>query len=275
MLGSITNIQRFSIHDGPGIRTTIFFQSCPLSCLWCQNPEAMDECKKVLFFHNKCISCKTCIQACPEKCFSYNKKIIFDSNNCTRCGLCIENCHVDALKWSSNKMDIGEVLKEIIKDKVYYEASGGGITFSGGEPLNQFDFCLRLANKLKEKNIHIAIDTSGYVESKKLEKINPFVDLYLYDIKFIEGELHKKYTGESNELILTNFKNLCKANKEIIVRVPLVPDITDTKKNLNEINDFVKKCRKDVKIQHIPFNNLFSQKFEMIGRKSEILGHIT
>ena len=166
MLGKITNIQRFSIHDGPGIRTTIFFQGCPLSCIWCQNPEAVSLSKIVLYNSDKCVLCEKCIEVCPNKCFKIeNKKINFNSKKCNLCRKCVENCSFNAIEWSSKKMTIEKVYNEIIKDEIYYRVSSGGVTFSGGEPLSQIDFCIELAKKLKKKDIHISIDTSRYIKT--------------------------------------------------------------------------------------------------------------
>ena len=271
MNGLITNIQRFSVHDGPGIRTTVFLKGCPLSCIWCQNPETISSYPEILFFQNRCIKCKKCIEVCPDNCFSWgNERITFSSdrrNQCGECGVCIDNCPTGALTWSSSYRSADYILEEVMKDKLYYDISGGGITFSGGEPLHQTDFLHDLVSKSKTLDLHVAVDTSGHVTTEELTKVIPFVDLFLYDIKFIDNGLHKKYTGHSNELILRNFKKLFTERKEIVVRVPLIPGITDTKKNLKEITGFVKSCAEHMKINHIPFNNLINQKYNMLGKK--------
>ena len=267
MSGLITNIQRFSVHDGPGIRTTVFLKGCPLSCIWCQNPETISSYPEILYFHNHCIECKNCIEVCPNQCFSWEDKIRFRCDNCDQCGLCLDNCPVGALKWSSNKTSSDEISEEVMKDKVYYDVSGGGITLSGGEPLHQIDFCHDLLSKSKALGLHIAFDTSGYITSEALLKIIPFVDLFLYDIKFFDNDLHKKYTGKSNDIILANFQKLYEAEKRIVVRVPLIPGITDQKKNLLQIKNFVEDCSDQVEINYIPFNNLIKQKYNMLGKK--------
>ena len=268
MDGLITNIQRFSVHDGPGIRTTVFLKGCPLSCIWCQNPETISCYPEILFFQNHCIKCKKCIEVCPDNCFSWgNERNTFSSDHCNQCGACTDSCPAGALTWSSSYRSADDILEEVMKDKLYYDISGGGITFSGGEPLHQTDFLHDLVSKSKTLDLHVAVDTSGYVATEKLTKVIPFVDLFLYDIKFIDNGLHRKYTGHSNELILGNFKKLFAARKKIVVRVPLIPGIADTKKNLSEITDFVKSCSEGIEINYIPFNNLIRQKYNMLGKK--------
>jgi len=267
MDGLITNIQRFSVHDGLGIRTTVFFKRCPLSCIWCQNPETITNYPEILFSQNRCIKCKKCIEVCPNNCFSWDEGIIFGSDHCNQCGVCSDNCLTSALTWSSSYKSADDILEEVMKDKLYYDISGGGITFSGGEPLYQTDFLHDLVSKSKTLDLHVAVDTSGYVATEELTKVIPFVDLFLYDIKFIDNGLHRKYTGHPNELILRNFKKLFAARKEIVVRVPLITGITDTKKNLKEIIGFVKSCAEHIEINYIPFNSLIKQKYNMLGKK--------
>ncbi len=268
MHGVITKIQRFSLHDGPGIRTTVFLKGCPLSCIWCQNPETITDYSEVLFFSGHCIGCRKCIEICPKQCFSFENKTKFKADNCNQCGLCIDNCPAGALKWSSGKELLDDILKEVMKDKIYYDFSGGGITLSGGEPLHQTDFCYNLALKSKDLGLHVVVDTSGYVDSEALMRIASLVDLFLYDIKFINNELHERYTGKSNDLILENFRKLCKAKKQILARVPLIPEITDQEDNLLQISNFVKDCGEHIKIDYIPFNTLSAEKYDMVGKES-------
>jgi len=266
MNGLITNIQRFSVHDGPGIRTTVFFKGCPLSCLWCQNPEAMSSRPEVIFHSEQCIACKTCLRICPKKCMAWEGIISFKSDNCDQCGICINNCPVNALRWSSEEISAREVLNEVMKDRVYYDISGGGITLSGGEPLQQSDFCHDLLKKSKKEKLHTALDTSGYAPFKTFELIMPLVDLFLFDIKLIDPQLHERYTGLSNVPILDNLFRLCQEGKKIIVRIPLIPGFTDSKKNLSGIESFVKQCSTGIKIERIPYNPLMKNKYHLLGR---------
>ncbi len=267
MYGLITKIQRFSVHDGPGIRTTVFFKGCPLSCTWCQNPENITSHPEILYFHTNCIECKTCIEVCPNHCFSWEERIKFKSDNCNQCGVCLEDCPVSALKWSSKKISSRKILEEVMRDKAFYDISGGGITLSGGEPLHQIEFCQDIVSRSKALGLHITLDTSGYVANEKLKKIIPFIDLFLYDIKFIDDDLHEKYTGKSNGIILENFQKLCEAKKCIVVRVPLIPRITDSEKNLLQIKNFVQNCKRQIEIDYIPFNSLMAQKYHLLGKE--------
>lgn len=270
MEGLIANIQRFSIHDGPGIRTTVFFSGCPLSCFWCQNPETLKSYPEVLFLSDNCIDCKKCIEVCPNHCFSWKGTIEFSSDNCNQSGICIDNCPVSALKWSSHKYSSGDILNEVMKDKVYFDLSGGGVTLSGGEPLQQIDFCYELVSKAKALGLHVAVDTCGYVPTEVLIRMMPLIDLFLYDIKSIDDNLHKKYTGKSNAIILANFKFLCEAEQKIIVRVPLIPEKTDQEENLQQITSFVRSYNKDVEINQIPFNSLIAQKYKALGKRCHL-----
>lgn len=265
MNGLVNKIQRFSIHDGPGIRTTVFLKGCPLSCSWCQNPETKTDNIEVLFFFSRCIACRKCLELCPEHCFSWEGKIRFRSDKCDQCGLCIESCPSGALTWSATRMSVDEILHEVLKDRMYYDLSKGGITISGGEPLHQLNFCEDLVIKAKESGLNVAVDTSGYVKTEALLRIMPFVDLFLYDIKVINDVLHKKYTGVSNDIILANFRKLCELKKNTIVRIPLIPGITDGQENISQIKKFVRHISKEIKIDYIPFNTLIEQKYRMLG----------
>ncbi len=274
MVGLITHIQKFSIHDGPGIRTSVFLQGCPLSCSWCQNPEAMSNKNEVQFHREQCIGCKTCIDVCPKGCFSWNGKTIFNSENCNQCGICIEHCPVNTLRLSSINISAAEIIRMILKDRVYYRLSGGGITLSGGEPLQQADFCFDLLRKVKNHGINSAIDTSGFAPTQVLKRIIPLVDIFLFDIKYIDPLQHKKYTKVSNTLILENFRQICMSGKRVIVRIPLIPGYTDSEKNIASIEKFVKQLQGSIEIEKIPFNPLMEKKYTMLGKPCNIMERI-
>ncbi|MCX6224504.1 MAG: glycyl-radical enzyme activating protein, partial [Bacteroidia bacterium] len=174
MDGLITNIQRFSVHDGPGIRTTVFLSGCPLSCLWCHNPEAVSSLPEILFFHSQCSGCQRCVISCPQECFQWHDKTIFDSSTCNQCGICVDNCPVGALKWSCSSVTSDDILREVLRDEAYYKVSHGGITLSGGEPLHQIEFSREVAKKAKLSGLHVAIETSGCVATEKFLDIVPF-----------------------------------------------------------------------------------------------------
>jgi len=272
MHGMITKIQKFSLHDGPGIRTTIFFKGCPLSCVWCHNPETISDATEVMFSAVPCSDCGKCVSVCPNNCFGENKTRWFNSSNCDQCGLCLDNCPTGALQGASLSQTSEEILAECVKDEVFYNCSGGGITLSGGEPLQQIDFCGDLVLKAKKLGLHVVVDTCGQASFDAFERILPFVDMFLYDIKLIDNELHKKHTGKPNILILDNFKKLCKSGKKIVVRVPIIPKITDSQENLKEIKNFVAQYNDRITITHIPFNILAVSKYHMLGKPYAIKG---
>ncbi len=267
--GYITKIQRFSIHDGPGIRTTIFTKGCSLECMWCQNPETIRRRPEITFDVNKCVSCGECIKVCPQNCFSQHEgKLHFNSSSCDQCGKCVPACPVQALKWTAEKWSTDAILERILQDKEYYDLSGGGLTLSGGEPLFQINFAADLAAKAKAHNLHVTFDTAAHVPYTSFEKVLPYADLFLFDLKFIDNDLHKKYIGKANTHILENFRRLCETDKRIIVRIPMIPDVTDTEENLAAIESFSRSCRQDIEINQIPFNAFMPEKYEMIGQPS-------
>lgn len=267
MMGEIVNIQRFSLHDGPGIRTTVFFKGCPLSCYWCHNPETMNYKNDLLFHSEQCADCLNCVELCPKNCLQESSgKVVFDSSECDCCGICVENCITGALRWSAYTVSDSDIIDEISKDRLFYEASGGGVTLSGGEPVLQDKLCYEIAINCKKRGIHVALDTSGCASESKFLDLISVVDLVLFDIKLIDETSHKKYTFLSNKQILNNFKLLTQLKKEIIVRVPLIPKITDTVENLKAIEAFVRNHSKTIEIQYIPFNYLLAEKYKRIGR---------
>ena len=230
--GLIFNIQRFSVNDGPGIRTTVFFKGCPLNCVWCHNPESR--------------------QKFPEK-FNTNPyknfNNLFGSNN----GVIGQNISTDS------------IMTVIEKDLMFYEESKGGVTFSGGEPLMQVEFLLEMLQKCKKKDIHTAVDTSGYTAFNDFLKILPFTDLFLFDLKIIDDIEHLKFTGVSNEIILNNLRELSNSGKDLIIRIPLIPGITDTERNLNDIINFIAQLKTNAKISLLPYNEMTAGKYQNLG----------
>lgn len=228
MVGNIFNIQRFSIHDGPGIRTTVFLKGCNLRCIWCHNPESQSVYPQLMFYKNKCIGCGKCTEICKNA----------FTDKCTGCGKCTEVCEKQAKIISGKEMTSDEIFDVIIKDKEFYKTSGGGVTFSGGEPLLQSDFLAELLKKCKDADISTAIETAANVNWKIFEKIFPYLDLIICDVKCIDEDLHKKLTGVTNKLILENAKNLINSDKKILFRMPVIPGC-----NMDEVEkvaDFVK-----------------------------------
>jgi pyruvate formate lyase activating enzyme len=257
--GTVFNIQRFSLHDGPGIRTTVFLKGCPLRCRWCQNPEGLTETPELMYSHERCTGCGTCAAVCPAHAITMPNHKATISARCNHCGACVQTCPVQALEMSGRNMPASAVVAELASDAVFYEESGGGITLSGGEPLAQPAFAMEILRQCKESGFHTAVDTSGYAEPDLLKAVRPFVDLFLYDIKLVDEEAHKLFTGVSNRLILDNLKTLCAAGSEVIVRYPLIPGINDDPETARAIGRQIAEYG-IAKIQVLPYHTFGSGK---------------
>lgn len=265
--GFISDIKRYAIHDGPGIRTTVFFKGCPLRCWWCHNPESISNTKDLMFFEYKCIQCKTCINACPLGAIAFedstqniNRKI------CNSCGVCAESCPTGALTIVGKKMTVRELMKEIEKDVLFYDNSQGGVTFSGGEPLMQHQFLKQALKECKKRNIHTVLDTSGYAPQNVFREIAQYVDLFLYDLKLYDVEDHKNYTEVSNRIIKDNLKLLSDMGRgrNVIIRFPVIPGITDTEKNIEGLVGFVSTLEGIREIHLLPFHDV-REKYNRLG----------
>lgn len=252
----IFDIQRNSYVDGPGIRTTVFFKGCNLRCKWCHNPESQSFYKQMMFYKDKCTGCGKCREVCPNH-----------LQSCDFCGKCELYCPADARKVCGREYTPAEVFAEVIKDKAFYDNSGGGVTFSGGECMLQLDFLCEILKKCKAAGIHTAVDTAGNVPWKSFEKILPFTDLFLYDIKAFGAELHRKGTGVSNELILENLKNLS-GRADIIVRIPVIGGYNDNDEEIRQIADFLKQI-KIIKAELLPYHAMGEHKYTALGRNTE------
>ena len=264
---NIFNIQRFCVNDGPGIRTTVFIKGCGLDCAWCHNPESKSFEGQLMFSDALCITCKACETVCENGVHSFSEKgHLLDRNGCTLCGKCTFYCPVDARKVCGREYTVDEVFAEIIKDKAYYENSGGGVTFSGGECMLQIEFLVEILKKCKENGIHTAVDTAGYIPFESLEKILPYTDLFLYDIKCFDNEKHKKYVGVENELILENLKKLFQANAKIWIRIPVISDVNDSAEEMQSIKAFLSQNGKPEKIELLPYHLMGENKYAAIGR---------
>ncbi len=264
--GTVFNIQRYSIHDGPGIRTTIFLKGCPLNCWWCQNPESQLTEQETVFREDRCIGCGACSTICPSHVIQIKNGLpVTEKEKCILCGKCIEKCPALAREMIGKKLTTEEVIKEIEKDLVFYEESGGGATFSGGEPLKQSEFLESLLNGCREKKIHTAVDTSGYISWEILNKINSKVDLFLYDLKIMDNERHKKYTGVSNESILENLKKLSSIHNNIFIRFPVIPGINDDYQNIRETGEFLSSL-KIAQVNLLPYHYIGVDKYRRLGR---------
>ena len=269
--GIIFNIQRYSIHDGPGIRTTVFLKGCPLNCWWCQNPESQLSGQEMLFWGDRCIGCGACSTICPSGAIKIKNGIpVTEKEKCILCGKCIEKCPALAREMIGEKLTVEEIIKEIEKDLVFYEESGGGVTFSGGEPLGQSEFLESLLICCQKKKIHTAVDTSGYISWEILSKISSKVDLFLYDLKIMDNERHKKYTGVSNELILENLKKLSSVHNNIFVRFPVIPGINDDYQNIKETGEFLSSL-KIAQVNLLPYHYIGIDKYRRLGRTYKLV----
>lgn len=259
----IFDVKHYAVHDGPGIRTTFFLMGCPLKCLWCQNPESQKDETIITFTEMKCIGCGNCSEVCKH----LSENGLISRKDCSLCGSCVKACHSEARSFGSKWFTPEEVLNKVLPEKIFFDSSGGGVTFSGGECLVHPDFLVETLRLLKNNGIHTAIDTCGAVPQSSFEKILPYVDLYLYDLKKMDPVLHKTYTGLDNSLILSNLKFLSENNAEIIIRIPLIPGYTDSKEDLAEIGSFLSKeiHGKIRRCELLPYNKLAESKY---GNKS-------
>lgn len=264
MKGLIFDIKRYSIHDGEGTRTTVFLKGCPLSCLWCHNPESQSFKIHIVHYEDKCINCKTCEQVCKKRAIKIiDNKAQIDNLLCNLCFDCIKACPTNALSQVGSLYSVDEVLEEVLKDKVFY--SNGGVTISGGEPFSQVKFLLSLVKCLKENHIHIAIDTSGYTKFSNIEKVLEYTDQFLYDLKIMDPLLHKSYTGVSNKVILENLEKLAKiANEKITIRLPIIPKINDSANNLKQTASFLKKLGIS-KIDLLAYHDIMIDKYRRLN----------
>ncbi len=264
--GLVTDIQRFSIHDGPGIRTLIFLKGCPLRCPWCSNPETQSAKNELIHNDFKCIGCGNCVAACPENALKQPGKSFIERQNCTLCSACVNVCPTGALSLAGKEMSAEDVLAVAEKDRLFYQNSGGGVTFSGGEPLTQHQFLMEALLLLKDANIHSAIETTGCSEWPIIEELMDSVDLFLFDLKAYQRARHLALTGSGNTEILENFRRLAGRGAKIVARVPVVPHLTDSGGNLEEIARFVASVGGTRSIHLLPFHNLGKKKYSCMGR---------
>ena len=253
--GRLFDIQRYSIHDGPGIRTTVFFKGCNLRCAWCHNPESQSPNPQMLVYKNKCTKCGKCKEKCPN-----------NLEKCVLCGKCTLYCPHDAREICGKEYTVDEVMREIRKDKVFYETSGGGVTCSGGECMLQIDFLCALLKKCKENGIHTAVDTAGHVPWEYFERILPYTDLFLYDVKCDDSETHKQYTGVGNELILQNLAHLLRHRSPVWVRIPVIGGVNDTVAQMERIRDFLHTHGTPQKIELLPYHAMGEHKYAALGK---------
>jgi len=271
--GTIFDIKKYAIHDGPGIRTTVFFQGCPLSCWWCHNPESQSRRPVLLYRANRCVLCGTCVETCPQNGIKLSSLGVMgegrvattNRTKCDVCGECAEVCYHGAREVSGKEVTVAEVMAEIERDVPFYDQSGGGVTFSGGEPLGQHKFLVKLLRECKVREIHTVVDTSGFATWDVVDSIRENVDLFLYDLKMIDDGRHKRYTGTSNKLILSNLQRLAESGAQIEIRIPLIPGVNDDAENLKRSAAFIAGLPNITGIEFMGYHNIAAAKYESIG----------
>ena len=265
--GLIFDVKRYAINDGPGIRITIFLKGCPLSCDWCHNPESQSPSVQKMYSNNKCIGCMECVKACEQNaCTLGENGIITDPNLCVLCGKCAEVCPTKATEMSGELQSVDQIMTAIEKEMIFFEQSNGGVTFSGGEPLMHSDFLIELLDACTAKNIHKVVDTTGFSKKESLLEVAKRTDLFLYDLKIMDSEKHKKYTGVPNEKILENLKMLSETGANINIRFPLIKGVNDDDKNINQTASFIASLPGNKKkVNILPYHNIAAKKYEKLG----------
>ena len=262
--GLIFNIQRFSIHDGPGIRTTVFLKGCNLRCYWCHNPESLRAEPEIQFMESRCIGCGACVEACP---LSREQATVRFTSACTGCGACAEVCYSGALTLVGKEYSAGDMTGMLLKDGELMKRSGGGVTVSGGEPLLQADFVAAVFTALGAEGIHTAIETASNVPWEAFEKVLPLTSLFICDIKAPDTELHRKGTGVGNERILENLRRLAGAGAAILFRIPVIPYYNDSADTIRETGRFIKSLERPLPVELLAFHNICAGKYDALGRE--------
>ena len=262
--GLVFNVMRFSLHDGPGIRTTVFLKGCPLRCWWCHNPESQSPTPEVIYFEERCIRSGDCVRACPNRALRLDPQLILDSHLCRHCGDCADACAVTARQAAGRWMTVPDVLSEVVKDEVFFDESGGGITISGGEPLMQASFVESLLAACRSRRIRTVLETCGFADPDLVGRIAENVDLFLYDLKLMDRERHRHFTGVRNDLILQNLRTLAERGRAVIVRVPIIPGVNDDGANLEALSGFLSPLGlRDIDL--LPYHRIGSDKYHRLG----------
>lgn len=270
--GIILDIQKFSIHDGPGIRTTVFLKGCPLNCLWCHNPESKKYKPQLSYDNSKCVMCGKCKTVCPVNVHKFdNNKHYTDYQQCILCGRCVETCPTGALSIYGREISVDKIIAEAEKDRKFFENTGGGITISGGEPLSQIEFSTELAKEAKKRGLHVAVETSGFTSRENIEKIADYTDLFLFDYKVSDAGLSEKLTGIKDlNKILEILDLIYTKKKDIIIRCPFIPEHNITEKHFTKIAELEKKYPDILGIEILPYHNFGKSKADNIGDKYEV-----
>jgi pyruvate formate lyase activating enzyme len=270
--GIIFDLKKFAIHDGPGIRSTVFFKGCPLRCHWCHNPEGLSFNREVMVFNQRCLStCRVCLDICPQKALTKNKEgIVLKRGFCNACGLCADACPAEGLQMTGRKVTADQVIAELAKDEIFYQGSNGGVTFSGGEPLAQIDFLHELLLAAKTQGWHTAVDTCGHAPFADFAKIMPLVDLFLYDLKIIDADKHRRLAGLSNDLILENLTKLSQGASSLAIRIPLIPGSNDSRTDIKQLADFCVSLPRTHPVHLLPYHRGGSGKRKRLDQSNPL-----
>ncbi len=269
----VFNIQKYSIHDGDGIRTTIFFKGCPIRCAWCHNPESQRFGPELLWNQEKCTNCGACVEVCPTHAMKWNgSKVIMDRSLCTQCGKCVEACLNNVRELAGKYYTVEELVEEAEKDQMFYEESGGGVTLSGGEVMAQepFHLIVELTRRLHEKGIPVAIDTSGFAPWERFEALLPFADVFLYDLKAMDPEKHKRLIGAENNLILDNLRKLSQNGAKVYLRMPLVGGLNTDDEDILPVIQLMQQGVRAERVYLLPYHNTGKSKYARLGRLYDI-----
>ena len=271
--GAIIEVRRFTLHDGPGIRSTLFLKGCPLRCAWCQNPEGLDAAPGLWYFEKQCIRCGLCQASCPVGAISLHPDadpfVRIDRDLCTRCGDCVAACPTTALSFDGSRLSARAAAEALLRDVEFYRQSGGGITISGGDPLVQHEFAREVLGLCRRAGVHTALETSLFGDWDVVEGFVPLTDLFIVDLKIADSALHAQYTGRPNELIFSNYARLARAGRQILTRVPLVPGITATVNNVGALARIIRAANPGGRVELINFNPLAVNKYSLMNRGTE------
>ena len=269
MKAKIFEIKRFAVHDGDGIRTTVFFKGCPLKCVWCHNPEGISPEPELALWGNKCSLCGECFKVCPQNAHKIENGVhTFDRSKCILCGKCEKACLGSAINLYGKEMTVDELLPVLLEDKDFYDTSGGGVTRSGGECLIHSDFCRELLKKLKDSGIHTAVDTCGFALKEAIDKVMPYTDIFLYDLKAYDEDVHIKCTGCSNKIILENLMYIDSCGKKTEIRIPYVPGFNHDQ--IEKLAEFIKKLKNVTAVKVLPYHNYAGSKYRALDMENTL-----
>jgi pyruvate formate lyase activating enzyme len=267
-MGTVFDIKKYALHDGPGIRTTVFLKGCPLNCAWCHNPEGLMSIPEVVYATDRCLGCGSCVETCEAGALRLTPRgVLYDGSRCLACGCCAEVCPAQARELAGRRMSVSQVVDAVLKDQLFYDESGGGVTFSGGEPLHQPDFLLALLEACGGHEIHRCVDTSGQAPWDSFSRIAPHADLFLFDLKHMDGERHRQATGVDNARIIDNLIRLDHLGAAIILRMPLIPGFNDDVTSVGQAGDFIAGLAGVDTLHLLPYHSMQARKYTKFGRE--------